>query len=226
LKKVYPNVIIGEGAVIHNFVVLGFAPRGKLPGELPLKIGKNAIIRPFTIIYGGTEIGDNFQTGKGASVRENNEIGNNVVVGTNAVLEHGNTIGNNVRIHSLCFLEYVTIEDNVFIGPGVIFTDDPHPPCPKYEECLKGAFVKKLAKIGAGSVILPGVIIGENALIGAGSIVAKDVPDNTVVAGVPAKIIKNIDEIECLKGFFKKPYDWPPYNSKKREDVKKTVMGE
>jgi len=212
MKKIYPNVEIGEGATLFDFIVLGMAPRGKNPGELPLKIGKNAVIRPFTIIYAGTEIGNNFQTGKGASIRENNKIGDNVIVGTNAVLEHKNIIGNNVRIHSLCFLEWTTIQDDVFMGPGVIFTDDPHPPCPKYEECVKGAIVKKLAKIGAGSIILPGVVIGENALIGAGSVVTKDVPDNTVVAGVPAKIVKNIDELECFKGLFKKPYDWPPYN--------------
>ena len=217
MKKIYSGVEIGEGAILFDYIVLGMPPREKSPGELPLRIGKNATIRPFSIIYAGTKIGDNFQTGKGASIRENNKIGNNVVVGTNAVLEHNNHIGNNVKIHSLCFLENVTIQDNVFMGPGVIFTDDPHPPCPKYSECVGGATVKKLAKIGGGSVILPGVVIGENALIGAGSVVTKDVPANTVVAGVPAKVIKNINELECFKGFFKRPYDWPPYNNKIRE---------
>lgn len=209
---VYDNVQIGEGSWIQGPCVIGKPPRGKNPGELELIIGKNAVIRPFTTIYAGSVLGDRIQTGQGASIREDNVIGDDVSVGTNAVLEFGNRIGNRVRIHSLCFLEMVTIEDDVFIGPNVVFTDDPHPmKCERYLECLGGVTVKRLAKIGANSTILPGVTIGENALVGAGSVVTKDVPDNMVVAGVPAKIIKRVDELKCYPGFYERPYVWPPY---------------
>lgn len=210
--KIYANVRIGEGADIHGPCVLGKPPRGKADGELPLVIGVNATIRPFTTIYAGNQIGDAFQTGQGTSIREDNTIGHNVSVGTNAVVEFGNRIGDRVRIHSLAFLEMVTVEDDVFIGPNVVFTDDPHPMnCPRYKECLGGATVKRLARIGANCTILPGVVIGENTLVGAGSVVTKDVPDGMVVAGNPARVIKRVDELECFPGFFERPYVWEPY---------------
>jgi acetyltransferase-like isoleucine patch superfamily enzyme len=177
-----------------------------------LAIGEKSLIRPFTTIYAGTTIGNRFQTGQGTSIREDNIIGDEVSVGTNAVLEFGNRIGNRVRIHSQCFLEMVTIEDDVFIGPNVVFTDDPHPMnCPRYKECLGGATVKRLARIGANVTVLPGVVIGENALVGAGSVVTKDVPPGTVVAGNPAMVINEVSQLKCAREFFEKPYLWPPY---------------
>lgn len=214
-SRILANVTIGKGSHVDFNVLLGKPPRGKAEGELPLVIGKNAVIRPFTTIYAGNTIGDNFQSGQGASIRENNVIGNNVSVGTNAVLEFDNKIGNNVRIHSLCFLEMVTIEDDVFLGPNVVFTDDPHPMgCPRYKECLGGATVKRLARIGANCTILPGITIGENTLIGAGSVVTKDIPDGMVAAGSPARPIKKIEELKCFPGFFERPYAWEPYLKK------------
>jgi len=209
---VYEGVSIGEGSIVHDFVVLGMPPRGKAEGELATRLGKSSIIRPFTTIYAGNEMGDFLQTGQGASIREDNLISDGVSVGTNTVLEFGNRIGKNVRIHSSCFLEMVTVGDDVFIGPGVVFTDDPHPMgCPRYKECLGGAKVGSLARIGAGCVILPGVNIGRNCLVGAGSLVTKDVPDGVVVAGQPAKVIKDVTDLTCPPGFFERPYTWPPY---------------
>jgi acetyltransferase-like isoleucine patch superfamily enzyme len=113
------------------------------------------------------------------------------------VLEFGNRIGSRVRIHSGCFLELVTIEDDVFVGPHVVFTDDPHPMgCPRYQDCKGGAVVRRLARIGANATILPGVTIGEGALVGAGN---------------PARVIKQVAELTCSPGWFGRPYTWPPY---------------
>jgi acetyltransferase-like isoleucine patch superfamily enzyme len=206
------NVQIGQGADLQAPCIIGKAPRGAAEGELPLRIGSQATVRPFTTIYAGSVIGDRLQTGQGASIREDNVLGDDVSVGTNAVLEFGNRIGNRVRIHSGCFLEMVTIEDDVFIGPNVVFTDDPHPMnCPSYKECKGGAIVRRLARIGANSTILPGVEIGENALVGAGSVVVHDVPAGAVVVGCPAKVIKQVSELVCPPGLFDRPYEWEPY---------------
>jgi len=211
--EVASGVVLGEGHDLQAPCVLGKAARGTVPGEHALQIGRDATIRPFTTIYAGSTIGERLQTGQGASIREDNVIGDDVSIGTNAVLEFGNRIGNRVRIHSGCFLELVTIEDDVFVGPNVVFTDDPHPMgCPRYKECDGGATVRKLARIGANSTILPGVVIGENSLVGAGSVVMHDVPRGTVVAGNPARVIKRVDELECECGFYDRPYLWPPYN--------------
>jgi len=210
--QIYPNVEIGPGAILEPPLVLGKPPRGKEAGELRLVIGRGAVIRPFTTIYAGTTIGSRFQCGQGASIREDNEIGDDVSVGTNAVLEFGNRIGSGVRIHSGCFLEMATVEDHVFLGPHVVFTDDPHPMgCPRYKECLGGVTVRTMAKIGANTTLLPGVVIGRNSLVGAGSVVVKNIPDDVVAAGNPAQVIKRIDELKCHPGFYERPYVWGPY---------------
>lgn len=215
---VYPNVDIGKGNIFDEPCIIGKPPHGSSPGERKLTIGSNGHIRPFTTIYAGTVIGDNFHTGQGVSIREDNVIGNNVSIGTNSVLEFGNRIGDYSRIHSNCFMEMVTIGKHVFIGPNVVFTDDPHPMgCPKYKECKGGAIVEDLARIGANATILPGIRIGKNSLIGAGSVVVDDVPENAVVIGNPARVVKTVNELTCTANFFERPYVWPPYNEIHKE---------
>lgn len=211
---VAPGVIIGQGADLQAPCILGKAPRGAAEGDLPLVIGSHAVIRPFTTIYAGSIFGDRLQTGQGASIREDNIVGDDVSIGTNAVLEFGNRIGDRTRIHSGCFLEMVTLEDDVFVGPNVVFTDDPHPMnCPRYRECKGGAVVRRLARIGANATVLPGVVIGENALVGAGSVVVADVPAGVVVVGNPARIVKAVADITCTEALVTRPFGWAPYDA-------------
>lgn len=213
-RFIAPGVVIGAGATIGSPVLIGAAPRGREEGELPLLIGAGATIRAFTTLYAGSTFGERLQTGHGACVREDNVVGDDVSIGTHAVLEFGNRLGHRVRIHSGCFLELVTIEDDVFVGPNVVFTDDPHPMrCPDYERCKGGAVVRRLARIGANSTILPGVEIGEDSLVGAGSVVVKDVPPGMVVAGSPARVIKAVSELTCAPGYHERPYLWEPYTT-------------
>lgn len=212
--QVAPGVVLGPGADLQPPCILGKAPRGVAHGELALVIGSGAVIRPFTTIYAGSTFGDRLQTGQGASIREDNIVGDDVSVGTNAVLEFGNRIGSRVRIHSGCFLEMVTIEDDVFVGPNTVFTDDPHPMnCPHYKDCKGGAVVRRLARIGANVTILPGVVVGENALVGAGSVVVDDVPPGAVLVGNPARVIKYVGDLTCPPGLVARPFDWPPYEA-------------
>lgn len=194
--KTYRGVQLGEGTIVEDYCVVGIPPRGKKEGELDTSIGSGAHLRTHTVIYAGNRIGKNFQTGNKVNIRELNEIGDNVSVGTLSVVEHHVKIGNNVRIHSQVFIpEYSILEDNAWLGPNVVLTNAKYPVSPGAKDNLKGPIIKKGAKIGANSTILPGVVIGENALVGAGSVVAKDVPANAVVVGNPAKIIKNISEL-------------------------------
>ncbi len=213
-NTIFANVTLGEDCVLEPPVIVGKPPRGKEDGELPTVLGRGCVIRAFTIIYAGTKIGDGLQTGHGALIREDNTLGDDCSVGTNAVIEFGNRIGNYVRIHSGAFLEMVTLEDHVFIGPNAVFTDDLHPMCPKFKECVRGATVRRRARIGANSTILPGVVVGENSLVAAGSVVVEDVRSGTVVAGAPAKMICGIDELKCREGLFERPYEWEPGESK------------
>jgi acetyltransferase-like isoleucine patch superfamily enzyme len=205
---IHPNVSIGEGTFVHEGAIVGEVPRGKQPGELKTVIGAGGVIRSGTVIYAGTVIGDRFNSGHGALVREDNVIGDDCSVGTNAALEAGNRIGNGTRIHTGCFLAHVTLGARVFLGPHVVFTDDPHPMCPRYLECVLGATVEDDVSIGANATILPGLRIGAGSLIGAGSVVTKNVEPGVVVAGNPAVRVKDVDQLVCFKGYFERPYVW------------------
>jgi len=196
--QIHPNADIGEGAEIGEFVIIGLPSKGTTPGELKTVIGRNAVIRSHTVIYAGNTIGDNFQTGHAAMLREFNQIGNNVSIGTHSVVEHHIKIEDGVRIHSQAFIpEYSTLEQGCWIGPNVVFTNALYPLSPHAKKSLKGPHICQNAKIGANSTLLPGVVIGQNALVGAGSVVVKDVPPGKVVVGNPARIVKNVADLEA-----------------------------
>jgi acetyltransferase-like isoleucine patch superfamily enzyme len=130
------------------------------------------------------------------------EIGDESKVGTFVEIQKGVRIGKRVKISSHSFLcEGVTIEDEVFIGHGVMFTNDKYPRATTTTGALQSeadwvcipTLVKKGASIGSNATILCGITIGERAMIGAGSVVAHDVPPNAVVAGNPARVIRYLD---------------------------------
>ena len=206
----HARVVLGAGTIVEPPCVLGKRPRGDEFRDAATVIGARGLVRPFTTIYAGAHAGDGFQTGQGVSIREDNLIGNDVSIGTNAVLEAGNRIGNRVHIHTGCFMELVTVEDDVFIGPRAVFADDPHPPCPRYADCVRGATVRRGARVGANATILPGVIVGQGALDGAGAVVTKDVPDGMVVVGNPARVLCAVAELRCESGLMTRPYESEP----------------
>ncbi|EFK33670.1 Putative acetyltransferase SACOL2570 [Chryseobacterium gleum] len=124
----------------------------------------------------------------------------NVTVFTPIYINYGKhlNIGKNVFINFDCtFLTLggITIEDDVLIGPKVSLITENHPLTPQHRKGLigKSIHIKKNAWIGASATILPGVTIGENAVVAAGAVVSKDVPDNVLAGGIPAKIIKTIE---------------------------------
>lgn len=117
-------------------------------------------------------------------------IGNECIIGSFVEIQKNAVIGNKVKVGSHSFIcEGVTIEDGVFIGHHVVFTNDKYPRSEGEWELLP-TMVKKDASIGSNCTILPGITIGENALIGAGSVVTKDVPPHAVVAGNPARVME------------------------------------
>ena len=205
---VYPSVKMGKDVMIDDYVIIGLPPRGKGGGELETVIGDNALIRSHTVIYAGNRIGNNFTTGHGVLIREGNTIGDGVSIGSHSVIEHHVSIGERVRLHSQVFVpEYSVLEDECWLGPNVTLTNVLHPLCPKVKECLKGPMVKRHAKVGANCTLLPDIIIGTGALVGAGSVVVESVPDGKVVAGNPAKIIKDVSQISCPYHLIENPYE-------------------
>ena len=129
------------------------------------------------------------------------EIGDDVKIGTFVEIQKGVKIGSRCKISSHSFIcEGVTIEDEVFIGHNVTFTNDLYPRATNSEGSLKSdadwtctpTLIKRGASIGSSATLLCGITVGENAIIGAGSVVTKDVPDNTVVAGNPAVAVRQL----------------------------------
>ena len=148
-----------------------------------VKLGKDVKVFAFVNLYGCT-IGDN------------SKIGTFVEIQKNAI------IGKNVKVSSHTFIcEGVEIEDNVFVGHNVSFINDKYPRSANADGSLQTEAdwnvvktrVKKGASIGTSVTILCGVTIGENAIVGAGSVVTKDVPDNAVVAGNPARLLRKLE---------------------------------
>jgi acetyltransferase-like isoleucine patch superfamily enzyme len=193
---IYKGVDLGEGSVVEDYSIVGTPPRGKKDGELPTIIGAGAVIRSHSVIYAGNTIGKNFQTGNKVNIRESNRIGDNVSIGTLSVIEHHVEIADNVRIHTQVFIpEFSVLEEGCWIGPNVVFTNAKYPLSPGVKDQLVGPVIKRGAKVGANSTLLPGVVIGENALVGAGSVVVDDVPAGAVVVGNPARVIRQISEL-------------------------------
>ncbi len=147
-----------------------------------VKLGNNVKIFDFVNLYG-------------CSIDDNTKIGTFVEIQKNA------TVGKNCKISTHTFIcEGVHIGDNFFVGHNVTFINDKYPRSVNADGSMQKeadwhveeTFVKKGASIGSSATILCGVTIGENAIVGAGAVVTKDVPPNTVVAGVPAKIVKKL----------------------------------
>lgn len=149
------------------------------------------------------KIGDGTKIWNEVQVREGAQIGKNCVIGKNVYIDFDVKIGNNVKIQTNASIFHgITLEDGVFIGPHVCFTNDKIPRAINEDGSLKGGedwevsktLVKKGASIGANATILPDIIIGEYSMVGAGSVVTKDVPDFTLVVGNPAKAFAKIDK--------------------------------
>jgi acetyltransferase-like isoleucine patch superfamily enzyme len=165
------------------------------------------LIREMNCIAADVQVGENVRLAKfinlyGCTVGDNTRIGTFVEIQKNAA------VGRNCKISSHSFIcEGVVIEDNVFIGHGVMFINDSYPrattsdgaPQTEADWKVERTRVSKGASIGSGATILANVTIGENALVGAGSVVTKDVPANAVVAGNPARVFRYLDSKEPSK---------------------------
>lgn len=148
-----------------------------------------------------SKIGKNTKIWNFSQIRENVEIGDNCIIGKNVYIDAEVKIGNNVKIQNNCSLyRGLTVENGVFIGPHVIFTNDKHPRAINPDGSLKDnsdwecgeILVAEGASISAGAIILPDIKIGRFAMVGAGSVVTKDIPDYGLVYGNPAKLVGRV----------------------------------
>jgi acetyltransferase-like isoleucine patch superfamily enzyme len=209
LRRVSDDLIfVGPHAVIDPTARIGEQP-GREIADLTLHIGEEACIRSGSVIYAGSTIGTHFNLGHNTIVREQNRIGDHVNLWGNSTVDYGCVIGNRVKIHANVYVaQFTVIEDEVFLAPGVILANDPHPGCPRAHDCMRGPTIRRGAQIGVNVTELPFVTIGERALIGAGSVVTRDIPPRAVAYGNPARVIGTIDDLRCVANppFVERPY--------------------
>lgn len=198
---------IGRGTVVADFAIVGKRPKlspastakgGPLPGVV---VGEGCSIGSHTVVMAGTRLGNGSIVGDNAGIRERCTIGDNVVVGRSVTVENDTTIGDRTKIQSGAYVTaYVTLEEDVFIAPMVVTTNDNYMGRTKkrFDE-LKGCTVKRGARVGGGSHLLPGVVIGEEAFIATGAVVTKDIPARSVAMGVPARVVREVAAEELLE---------------------------
>lgn len=177
----------GENCQFQPNTVLGMRYREDCK---PFRLGKNGCIRSGSIIYGDVRAGDFFQTGHNVLVREHTIFGNHIVVGTNTVIDGHVVVGDFVKIESNCYIPtHVAIGSRVFLGPGVVLTNDKYPLKMRDQYKPDGPIIEDGVTLGAGAIVCPGITIGRGSFIAAGAVVTKDVPPMSLVKGVPGVVM-------------------------------------
>ena len=203
---VYPGTVLGEGVVIGDNAVVGKPPTlgarstaeaGELP---PLVVGDGVAILACAVVFAGSRLGNGVIVGDQACVRERCVLGDEVVVGRGSVVENDTAVGARTRIQANAYVTaYSTLEEDVFIAPCVVTTNDNLMGRTEERHALRrGPTIRRAARVGAGAVLLPGIEIGEEAFVGAGAVVLVDVPPRAVVVGNPARPIREVPAEELL----------------------------
>ncbi len=216
--RVAPGAVVGDHAVIHAGTEIGAgcyieagAVLGKRPrlragssaagGELgPLVLGADVTVCSGAIVYAGATIGDGVIVGDQSQVRERSTIGPKSVIGRGSTVDFAAVVGARVLIQTGVYVTGGSIvEDDVFLGPGVLTTNDDAMGRHPRGEPLRGPVFRRACRVGGGVVLVPGVEIGEEAFVAAGALVTRDVPARAVVMGVPARVVREVGDEDLLE---------------------------
>lgn len=206
----YGVVEIGDDVVVFDGAVLGRPPMAagnvtRALGESgrPLQIGAGSIIGANAVLYTATTIGSRVLIGDLCSLREGCAIANDAVIGRGVLVMYETSIGARTRvIDGAIITGLATIEEDVFIGPGVNSINDNRIYLKRFglvERTWRGPTIRRFAVIGAGAILSAEIEIGRGALVAPSSMVTRDVPAWTIVAGVPARIQRPVDEEDRAK---------------------------
>jgi acetyltransferase-like isoleucine patch superfamily enzyme len=201
---VHPGTVLGAGVRLGDGCVVGKPPslgaHSSASRELPppAELGEGVTIGAGAVVVAGALIERAAVVADQAHVRERASIGEESVVGRGASVENDVRVGARVRLQTGAYVTaWSTVEDDVFVAPGVVLTNDPTAGRRRGEE-LRGATLRRACRIGGRAVLLPGVEVGEEAFVGAGAVVTRDVPPRAIVLGVPARIVGEVGEEELL----------------------------
>jgi UDP-2-acetamido-3-amino-2,3-dideoxy-glucuronate N-acetyltransferase len=202
---VHAGTRIGAGCLIEDHVVLGKRPRlaehSSAAGEVgELRISDGATVCSGAVVFAGAHIGERVIIGDQSFVRERSTIRDGSLIGRGSVIDNDVVLGERVRVQTNVYLTAFTlVEDDVFIGPGVVTTNDHTMSRHSAGEALRGPTLRRACRIGGGATIAPGVEVGEEAFVAAGAVVTHDVPARAVVMGVPARIVREVPDEDLLE---------------------------
>lgn len=199
---IYPGTEIGEQVVIQDHTVIGKPPlraaisvsRPKKDEDIPARIGSKVRIGAHAVVYNQTTIGNGAMIADSAAVRERVTIGEETIVGRLVTVENDTTVGDRCKLETGCYITaYSELGNGCFIAPMVTTSNDNFIGRTKERfKHFKGVTVHNGGRIGAGAVILPGRIIGEEGVVAAGSVVTRDVDAKSLVMGSPARFFRNV----------------------------------
>jgi acetyltransferase-like isoleucine patch superfamily enzyme len=201
---VYEGTVLGENVrVLENAVVgkqpsLGVSSTAKRDPLPPTMVGEGTVISTGAIVFAGSSIGANCIVGDQSCIRERVQMADNCILGRGSLIENDTTVGAGTRIQAEAYITaYSTLEEDVFIAPCVVTTNDNFMGrTEKRKALMKGPTIRRGARVGGGAIICPAVEIGEEAFVGAGAVVTKDVPARTVVVGSPARVLRDVNADE------------------------------
>lgn len=203
---VHPGVVLGEGCRVEDGVVLGKSPRlgpastASRDTPPPLELGPDVAVCAGAVVYAGARLAQGAVVGDQAQVRERAVVGAGSVVGRAAGVDNDVRLGARVRLQSLVYLAAGSVvEDDVFVGPAASTTNDDTMGRHARGAALAGVTLRRACRIGGGAVLVPGVEVGEEAFVAAGAVVAGDVPARAVVMGVPARVVREVDERDLVE---------------------------
>lgn len=200
---VHEAVIIGDGTTIGSHCEIGHPSVD--PDEGPLVIGANSVIRSHCVFYRGSRFGEGLNTGHHVTVRERAIVGKGLQIGMLCDVQGRCEIGDFVRLlANVHVAQGSRVGSYTWLFPYVVLTNDPHPP----SEIRQGVTVEEYAVIATMSVLLPGVTVGCGAFVGANTRVARDVAADTIVAGVPAKVLGPTSRLRFRDGSRAPVYPW------------------
>lgn len=196
---VHGDVVIGDGCQIQDHAVLGKPPaRGHAAG--PLVLAEGVRVCAGAIVFAAAEIGQGVVIGDQAYVRERARVGARSVVGRGVCVDNDVTIGARCSLQTNVYVTaFSVLEDDVFMGPCAMTTNDDTMNRHDETYALRGATVRRAARIGGAAVLTPGVEVGEEAFVAAGAVVTKDVAPCTAVMGVPARPFRDVGDAELLE---------------------------
>jgi acetyltransferase-like isoleucine patch superfamily enzyme len=202
---VHDGSAIGDGCAIGDHAVLGKRPQlarhSSARGEAgQLHLGAGVSVGTAAVVFAGARIADGAILGDQCFVRERSSVGEGSVIGRGSVVDNDVVVGARVRVQSNVYLTaFTTVEDDVFVGPGVVTTNDDTMARHAPGEPLHGALLRRACRIGGAAVLTPGVEVGEEAFVAAGALVTRDVPARAVVMGVPARVVREVPDADLLE---------------------------